>query len=69
MLELQIPNGITYLKCQAFCHNGTTGMLGERYFLGQISFHGVNIIPSLKGLIYFAASLRLWLGFVKEYRG
>jgi len=41
-------------------------MPGEGYFLGQISFHGAGIIPSLKGLNYVVASVRLWLGFVKE---
>ena len=49
MLELQITTGIAKLRLQEFCHNGITGMPGERYFLGRISFHGVNIIPSLKG--------------------
>jgi len=59
MLELQIPSGIAYLTFKEICHNGT-GMPGEGYFLGRISFHGagpseigfalhgVNIIPSLK---------------------
>jgi len=49
MLELQIPSGIAQLRFQEFCHNGTSGMLGERYFLGRISFHGAGIIPSFKG--------------------
>ena len=42
MLELQIPSGIAYLTSQKLYHNGTTGMTRERYFLGQILFHGVN---------------------------
>jgi len=49
MLELQIPSGIAQLRLQEFCHNGTTGMPAERYFLGRISFHGAGIMPSLKG--------------------
>jgi len=67
ILELQIPSGIAQRRLQEFCHNGTTGMPGERYFLGRISFHGAGIIPSLKGLSYFVASLCLWLRFVKKY--
>jgi len=39
MLELQNSSGIAQLRLQEFCHNVTIGMLGERYFLGRISFH------------------------------
>jgi len=49
MLELQIPSGIAQLRLQEFCHNGTTGMPEEGYFLGRISFHGAGpggIVPS-----------------------
>ena len=61
MLELQIPSGPAQLGLQELCHNGTTGMPGEEYFVGRISFHGAGpseigfalhgagIIPSLKG--------------------
>jgi len=59
MSELQNPSEIAQLRFQKFCHNGTTGMLGERYFFGRILFHGAG--PSEIGFALHGAGIMPFL--------